>query len=428
MEYSIQKLDKSRKEIAMSFDSAEWDKHIEEAYKKNKHKFKLGGFRPGKVPFGVLVHRFGKEVFFDDAIDEALNAGYREILEQEKNFEPLGTPHVDIQECSEDGLKVVLAVDYYPEVVLGAYKGLKIEKEPCEVTEEEVTAALQREQENACRWLDVTDRAVQNGDRVILDYSGSINGVKFDGGTAEKQTLDIGSGMFIPGFEDRLVGMNLGEEKTIAVKFPENYGVENLKGKDADFAVKIHEIKLKDVPELDDEFAKDVSEFDTLAEYKADIKEKLLAMKKRNAEYAEENKLVEKIAEGSTVDLCDYLVEEEMDRLLDDFRMRLYQMQMRFEDYLQYSGQKVEDLRAERRPDAEKAVKSRLCIEAIIKAEQLSPTQEEIDTEIKKSADIEGKILDDYKKGMNEYEMGNIINRLMSDKLFKFLRENNTIA
>ena len=428
MEYSIQKLEKSKVEIALSVEGEEWTACIKEVYNQNKHQYKMEGFRPGKVPFNVLVKRYGVEVFFEDAIDYALNKYYGEILDKEKELEVIARPDVDIKAIDSDCMKAVLTVATYPEFELGQYTGLEIKKVVAKVKKEEIDAEITRVQEANCRWVDVTDRAVENGDKIILDYSGAIDGVKFEGGTAEKQPLDIGSGQFIPGFEEQLIGVKIGETKEVKVTFPQEYHAVDLAGKEAIFTCTVHEIKFKELPALDDEFAKDVSEFDTFAEYKASIKAKLTEAAKEKARYEEENKLVETLVKNTQIDIPDALIEDELDRMLAELEGRMSMYGLRFEDYLKYTGTTVEALKKERREDAVSSVHSRLVLEAIIKKENLNVTPEEFNAEIENLAKEADKDVEEYKKTLNQQMAASVMNKIMSDKLFDFLRKNNTIA
>jgi len=428
MEYSVQKLEKSRVEIALSVEKEEWDACIFEAYKKNKGHYKIEGFRPGKVPFSVIEKRYGKEVFFEDATDFALNKYYSQILTENKDLEPVSRPDVDIKEVSEDGMKVVLTIEVAPTFELPAYKGLTVEKTAVSVDEGDVEKELERRREQSCRWIDISDRAAAKGDRTVIDYSGSVDGVKFEGGTAEKQTLDLGSNSFIPGFEEQVIGMNPGESKDITVKFPEEYHAAELAGKDAVFAVTLHEVKVKELPALDDEFAKDVSEFDTLEEYKKSIRDKMVESATARAKFEDENKLIDAITASANIELPDSLIESEIDRLIEELKTRMSYSHIKIEDYLKYTGTTLEAIRAERKEDAAKAVKSRLILEKIIDAEKIDVSKEEFDDAVQKAADKAGKSLDDFKKTLGQQEYAHMINNLMSDKLFAFLLTNNTIA
>jgi|AGTN01.1.fsa_nt_gi trigger factor len=427
MEYSLQRLDKSRVEIALSIGKEEWDSAIREAYEKHKHSYKIDGFRPGKVPFNLIVNRYGKQFFYEDALDIAVGKAYSEIMGKEKGVEPLGKPDIDIGEVEEDGVKAVIATDVYPEVKLGEYKGLKFQKVPFEVTDADVERELNDKREASCRYIDVTERPAKTGDRVIIDYSGSVGGVKFDGGTAEKQTLDLGAGKFIPGFEAQVEGMKTGEEKDIAVTFPADYHADDLAGKEAIFHIKLHEIKLKELPAIDDEFAKDVSEFDSLEAYKADIKANLLKDAELKARYEEDDKIIETITESTAIDIPQTLIEEEIDRNIDDLGMRMSYSGYSLDAYLKSTNTTLEKLRDERREISAKNVKTRLVLEGIIKAEGLKIEKEELDAEVTKLAEKTNKTPEEYKKGMNEYDAGRIMNRLLGDKIFEYLRANNTI-
>ncbi|MEG2159140.1 MAG: trigger factor, partial [Clostridia bacterium] len=284
MKYTVDKLE-GKVVLNFSMTVAEWDEKMERAYDKNKHSYSEIGFRKGHVPRKVLEAKYGKGMFFEDALYDSANDGYRLALTEHDDIIPVASPSIEEKSISNDGglVKFALSVIVKPEVTLGKYKGLKIEKSKVEVSDEELETEIKKIQERNARLLEITDRAILEGDEVILDYSGSVNGVKFDGGTAEKQSLTIGSHTFIPGFEEQLIGLSIGDIKDISVKFPDEYFSEELKGKEAIFNVTIHEIKRKDLPLIDDEFAKDVSEFNTLVEYKEDIKANLLKDKQEKA-------------------------------------------------------------------------------------------------------------------------------------------------
>jgi len=426
MEYSIQNVSKTKLEIAFSVEKDLWEQDINSAYIKNKHRYVIEGFRKGKVPRSILENRYGVEFFYEDALDIALQKYYGEILDKEKNIRPIGQPEVDIQDISEEGLKVVLNLEVFPEVVLGAYKDLEIEQEKVEIKDEQVNAEVQRAQENACRWIDIDNRPVQDGDRVNLDYSGSVDGEKFEGGTAQGQSLTIGSKAFIPGFEEQLIGMSKGETKDINVSFPKEYHA-NLAGKDAVFTVKINEIQLKELPELDDDFAKDISDFDTLEEYKADISAKLLKHGTERAEMQAENKLLEAVVAGADVEAPESLIEAELDDMLQEMEQRFMYQGLKLEDYLKFSGQTIEKLREESKVEAEKSVKTRLVIEKIIETEDLQLKAEELDAKIEELAKAQDKTVEEYKKSADRNAITRVMNRMLSEKFFDFLKANNKI-
>lgn len=415
MEYSVQKLSKSKIEIAVNIEKEEWEKYIKDVYEKNKFKYSVEGFRKGKVPMSVLVNRYGKSFFFEDALDEAMDKSYSEIVEKE-NLHVITSPDVDLKNLGEDGTKFVITVIVKPEFELGQYKGLTFEKEPVAVTDEEVTAEMDRERESRARMIE-KDTAAENGDTVIIDYSGSIDGVKFDGGTAEKQPLELGSKTFIPGFEDQVIGMQKGEQKDIEVTFPEDYGSKDLAGKKAVFAITLHEVQKKELPEIDDEFVKDIDdELNTVDEWKEKIKSGILDKKAKNAEVKLENAIVEKIAENTEIEIPECMIEEELDYRIQDFENNLKQYGLKMADYLKYSNSSVEKMKDEQRDEATRNVKIRLVLEEICKKENLTVAPEEIQSKIE---GLQGK---DLQQAVNYYA-----NQLLTDKLLTFLKENNNI-
>ncbi|MCI5791035.1 MAG: trigger factor [Clostridiales bacterium] len=416
MEYSIQKLSKSKVEIAINVTKEEWAEDVKQAYEKNKYKYSLEGFRKGKVPMNVLINRFGKEFLYEDALDETLSKHYSEIIKND-NLEVVGDPDVDLKEVSEDGLKAVITVAVKPEFTLGQYKGLTFKKESTKVTAKEVQAVIDRELNNRARLVEKTEGEVVKGDTVVLDYSGSIDGVKFEGGTAEKQRLEIGSGAFIPGFEDQLIGMKAGESKDITVTFPKDY-TEDLAGKEAVFAITVHEIHSKELPVLDDEFVKDIDdELNTVAEWKAQIKKELAPKKEENAEAKLENDMIDAIVKNTEIEIPECMIEEELDYRIQELEHSMSQYGLKFEDYLKYTGTTVEDIKKEKREEAVKNIKSRLVIEAILKEEKIEVTPEELNAEFDK--------LDEKEK--NPQYMSYLANKLVIDKLFAFLKDNNEI-
>ncbi len=424
MEYSVKKLEKSRVEISVSLNKEDWQSYIKKAYEQNKHKFAVEGFRRGKVPFSLLVNRYGEEFFYEDAADIALSEEYGKILDKDK-INVVARPDVKIDKIDADGLAFVLTVAVYPEFELGQYTGLKLKKEVAEVTDAEIDAEISREQEGNCRWIDITDRAVQDGDKVVLDYSGSVDGVKFEGGTAEKYPLTIGSHQFIPGFEEQIIGKNIDEHFDVKVTFPDDYHAEDLKGKEAVFECVVHEIKVKELPALDDEFAKDLGEFDTFKEYKDDVKARLQKKAENEAQQKEDNALITAVVDGTTVDVPEAMVEDEIDRFIDNMKHSMAQYGLKYEDYLSYTGATEEGLRAERRAEAERDVKTSMVLEAIIKKENLIPTKEEFDEELKKNAEEVGKTPEEFAKTMDERTYNYMFTKLMDDKLFAYLRANN---
>lgn len=415
MEYSIQKLSKSKIEIAVNIEKEEWEKYIKDTYEKNKFKYSVEGFRKGKVPMSVLINRYGKSFFFEDALDDAMDKAYGEVIEKE-NLHVIASPDVELKSLGEDGTKFVITVIVKPEFELGQYKGLTFEKEQVTVSDEEVTAEMDRVRESRARMVE-KDTPAENGDTVIIDYSGSIDGVKFDGGTAEKQSLELGSGTFIPGFEDQVLGMKKEEQKDIEVTFPEDYGSKDLAGKKAVFAITVHEVQKKELPELDDEFVKDIDdELNTVDEWKEKIKAQILDTKAKNAEVKLENAIVEKVAENTEIEIPDAMIEEELDYRIQDFENNLKQYGLKMNDYLKYTNSSVEKMKEEQRDEAVRNVKIRLVLEEICKKENLTVTPEEIQSKI---------------QGIDEKQMQQAVNyyanKLLTDKLLTFLKENNDI-
>ncbi len=427
MNYTVEKLEKNKAKITVKVDAQDWQNALQKAYEKTKNKYQIGGFRKGHVPYKVLVNAYGVGVFFDDALDIILPQEYGKVLEQEKELDPVDTPEVGINAISDATLEFTLTVQCKPDFTLGKYTGLEIARDKVEVSEEEVQAEINAKLEEAGAWIPVVDRAAQNGDQVLIDYSGSVDGVKFDGGTAEKQTLTLGSGMFIPGFEEQVVGMNIGDQKDVNVTFPEEYHEKSLAGKQAVFAVKLHEINIKDVPTLDDESVKDISEFDTVEEYKASVKSKIEEKKNAEADSKLENDLIQKIADDSKVEIPQCMIEQQIDDMIQEFEQRLQYQGLNAKDYYKYTGMTQEKLRENYKEMAEKNVKLRLTLDALLKAVQVPVSDEEIDEKIADMANQAGKTFEEYKGYINEQYREYLRRDLITSKLFEYLKNNNTI-
>ncbi len=391
-------LESKKVKLEIKVDPETFEKGMQTSYLKNRKNIAIPGFRKGKVPRKVLERYYGEAILYEDAINEIFPDLYDDAV-KETGIEPVGRPDVDIVQIGE-GQDLILSaeVDVKPEVELGQYKGIEVEKVEVDVTEDEVDHQLEHLQEDNARWISIEDRSVQNGDMVILDYEGSVDGVAFDGGTAEQQTLEIGSDSFIPGFEEQLVGMNLEEERDINVSFPEEYHAEELKGKEAVFHVKIHEIKEKELPELDDDFAQDVSEFSTLDEYKADLMSKLQESAEQNAKNQMENQLISKITDNANVDIPDVMLEDEIDNMLRDMEMQMRYSGMNLQSYLQMTNTSMEDLRAEYKDSAYNRVKTQLVLEAITKAEEIIVSDEDREAEYQNLAKQYKQEVDEIKK------------------------------
>lgn len=426
MNYTIEKGNGEVK-INFALSAKEWDDCIEKAYLKNKSKYSVPGFRKGHVSRKMIEKMYGEGVFFDDAFNDAFYDAYSKALNENEEIFPVDEPKVDIDGVNDDGVAFHATVTVKPEVTLGDYKGIKLDKVEYNVTVDDVQAEIDRARKQAGRRVEVTDRAVENGDIVNLDYSGSADGVKFDGGTAQGQELVIGSGSFIPGFEDGMVGMNVGETKDITVKFPENYHAENLAGKDAVFTVTVNKIEKEELPELNDEFAKEVSKFDTLDEYRADVEKRLTEENTRRADAENENKLVEAIVNNASVEIPSCMIEHQLDHIVEEMRYRLSYMYrgMKLEDYLKYTSGTIEELREARKADAERDVKTRLTLEAIVKAENLDVTDAEVEAEIVRMAQAQGKSADELKKHVDARQTEYIRNDILSKKLLTLLKDAN---
>lgn len=428
MKYTFEKAEKSTIKIDVKLTAGEWNEAIDKAYEKTKGRYSMPGFRKGKVPKHLLESTYGKGIFYEEAINQAFPKYYTEILEKETSIEAVAAPEIDVKKVDDKGLELIAIVAVRPEVKLGDYKGITFKKVEYNVKDEDIEAELNRLRERNSRMVTVEGRSVENGDTVIIDYSGSVDGVKFEGGTAEKQTLVIGSGMFIPGFEEQLIGMNVGEERDINVKFPEEYHAENLKGKDSVFHIKLHEIKKKELPELTDDFIKDSVGAESLEAYKAEVRARL---EKQNADRAEreiEDAIVKKISENATVEIPDALIEMQIDRMVEEMNYRLSYQGLKLEDYLKYVGKSIEDYRNEYKPQAEGIVKSQLVIEKIISDEKIEATDADVEARIEEMAKAQGREVPDLKKNMQARQLDYVKNEIVIKKLFDFLKSANVIA
>ncbi len=417
---SFEKLEGNKVKLGMTISAEDFDKAVDKAYLKLRKTITVPGFRKGHAPKGVIEKAYGWYVFVDDAFDEAYPAVY-EAAVKEHDVKPVDRPDITIL-SAEKGEDVAFeaVVTVMPEVSLGQYKGIEVEKQEYNVTDEMVNAEIERERENVARMIDV-ERPVENGDEVELDYSGTVNGVKFEGGTAEHQTLVIGSGMFIPGFEEQMIGMNVGEEKDLNVKFPDEYHSDELKGKDAVFHVKVHAVRVKELPEADDEFAKDVSEFNTIAELRDHKKEELEKKAMNEAKAKKENDVIEKAVANATVDIPDVMIDRQADRMLNDIRYRLSMQGISLEDYCKYTGTKTEVMKAEMKNEAERRVKTQLVLDAIMKAEGIKAENDEVDKKIDEyCAQFDDKA-EEFKAKLNEDDKAYFEDQVLLDKTINML-------
>lgn len=427
MNYTIEE-SKGEVKISFTLDAKEWDDSLNKAYIKNKSRFNIPGFRKGHATRKMIEKMYGEGVFFDDAFNDAFYEAYSKALGEHEEIFPVDDPKVDIDGIDENGVKFHAVVTVKPEVTLGEYKGIKVDKVEYNVTADDVNAEIDRARKQASRKVEVEDRAVENGDIVNLDYSGSVDGVKFEGGTASNQELTIGSHAFIPGFEEQMVGMTVGETRDLNVPFPTDYHAKELAGKDSVFTVTVNKILKEEMPELNDEFAKDVSKFDTLAEYKADVEKRLQEGNDRRANAENENALIEAVTATSSVEIPQCMIDSQIDYLVRDMEYRLMYMYqgMKLEDYLKYTGSNMEELRKSKAEEAKRDVKIRLVLEAIVKAENLDVTDAELDAELARIAESAGKSVEEYRKGVDDRQLSYIKNDLLMKKLIEFLKANNT--
>ena len=422
---TMEKLEGSKVKLTIEVSAEQFEAATQKAYQKAGKWFNVPGFRKGKAPRKVIENMYGPLAFFDDAFDIVYPEAYQAAI-AEQGVEPVDRPDVSIETLPEGETPLVfsLVVAVKPEVELGAYKGIEVEKRAYNVTDDEVDAAIAQLQEGVARMVDV-DRPVENGDTVNLDYSGSVDGVKFDGGTAQGQTLTIGSGQFIPGFEEQMVGMAVGEEKDIEVTFPEEYHAENLAGKKAVFAVKVNGIQVKELPTLDDEFAKDVSEYDTLEALRDAKRQELLEQAEKNAKIQKENDVVRKAVENATVEVPDAMVERQIDSFLQDMGYRLQMQGISLEDYLKYTNTEISALRDQYRADAALRVKSQLVLEAISKAEAIEATPEEIGDKVAEYAKQFGNMtVEDFEKNLQADDRQYFADQVVVEKTLALLVEN----
>ena len=423
MSVQVEKLEKNMAKLTVEVPAENVEKAIQGAYNKMKKSINIPGFRKGKAPRQLIEKMYGKEVFYNDAIDAMLPSAYSDAVE-ECGEEIVSHPQIDVVQI-ESGKPFVFTatVAVKPAVELGEYKGIQVEKAPIEVKDEEIEAQITKEREANSRTVTVDDRAVAQGDIVTLDFEGFVDGVAFEGGKGENYDLTIGSNTFIPGFEDQLVGAEIGKELDVNVTFPEEYGAKELAGKEAVFKCKVNGIKVKELPAVDDEFAKDVSEFDTLDEYKADIKAKLLKEKEDEAARAKEDAVIGKIIEGAKMEIPDAMVEYQTRQMLDEFAQRIQSQGISLDQYFQFTGLTEEKYMEEMKPRALQNIQSRLVLEAVAQAENLVAEEADIEEEIKKMADMYKMEADKIKELLGERQMEEMKKDIAVQKAAKLVAE-----
>lgn len=404
MSLQVEKLEGNMAKLTIEASAEDFEAAIEKAYQKNKNKLSVPGFRKGKVPRKMLEKMYGKDIFFEDAANYVIPTAYAKAVD-ECTEEIVSQPKIDVVQMEADKPFIFTAeVALKPEVTLGKYKGVEVEKADTNVTDEEIDAAINKERESNARTITVEDRGVQNGDMTVLDFEGFVDGVAFEGGKGENYPLTIGSNTFIPGFEEQLIGAEIDKEVEVNVTFPEDYQAEELAGKPAVFKCTIKEIKEKELPEPDDEFASEVSEFDTLAEYREDVKKQLTEQKEENAKNEKEDKVVEAIIADAQMDIPEAMIETQQRQMMDDFAQRLRMQGLSIDQYFRFTGLDRETLLGQMKPQAETRIKSRLVLEAVAKAENIQASEEEYQEELKKMADAYRMELDKLTEMVGEFE------------------------
>ena len=421
---SVEKKDNNIVVISLEASPEEFKDALQKSFNKNKNRFQIPGFRKGKAPFKLVKQYYGEGVLYDDAIDYVVNPAYTEAI-KEHDLKVVSRPELDIQEIGDDkGIKYTITVTVKPEVELGQYEGVEAEYRFNAPSDETVEAELKRLQDRNGRMVPVEGRAVENGDTVTIDYEGFVDGVAFEGGKDEGHDLKIGSNSFIPGFEEQLIGHNIDEEFPITVTFPEDYHAENLKGKEATFQIKLHAIKVKELPELDDDFAKDVSEFDTLDEYKADILKTQKEQAEKSAQERFENEVVRVVAENAKVDIPECMVDTEIDSMIDEQNYRMRSQGLDLNMYLKYMGQTMEEYRAGIRTMAETRVRTQLVLEACGKAMNIEATDADVDAKLEEMSKQYGMELDQLKTLVGDNEKESMKKDLAIEKAIALIMDN----
>ena len=421
MSLQVEKLENNTAKLTIEVEASKFDKAIQKAYQKNKNKFNIPGFRKGKVPYAMVEKMYGAAVFYEDAANELISGAYAQAAE-ESGLEIVARPEINVTQI-EKGKPFIFEAEVTtkPEVKLGKYKGIKVEKADVTVTDEEVAEELDKVKEQNARLVAADDKAVEDGDQTTIDFEGFVDGVAFEGGKGEDYPLTIGSHSFIDTFEEQLIGKKVGEEVEVNVTFPENYQAKELAGKPAMFKVTIKEIKVKEYPELDDDFAQDVSEFDTLDEYKEDIKKNLTEKKEKEAEAEKESKVIEAIVNDAEMDIPEKMVEAQAEQLLAEFAQNIALQGISFEQYLQFTGATVDQMKEQVKPQAQARVESSLVLEAVVKAENIEATEEEVEEEIKEMAGRYNMEADKLKGLLTDSDKENLKKDICARKAAKFV-------
>ncbi len=421
MSLQVEKLEKNTAKLKIEVPAEQFSQAIRNAYNKNKGRFSIPGFRKGKAPFEMVKKMYGVEMFFEDAANEVIDASYQEAM-KESGLDIVSRPTVTVEQIEEGKpLLYDAVVAVRPEVTLGEYKGVEVKKAKAEVTDEDVEQELTREREKNSRLITVEDRGVEDGDRVTIDFDGYVDGERFEGGKGEDYPLTIGSHTFIDTFEEQLIGKTLGEECEVNVTFPAEYHVENLKSKPALFKVKVKEIQKKELPELNDEFASEVSDFDTLEEYKNSLREKLLKEKKTAAAAANEDHVIEKVIENASMEIPDQMIDEEVTGMLNEYARRLRSQGLELEQYMELTGMTVEKFGEQMKPNAEKRIRTRLMLEAVVKAEGIEADDEAVEAQLDRMASSYKMEKEQLKGMLGEEQLAQIKEDLAVQEAVDFL-------
>ena len=424
MSLQVEKLEKNMAKLTVEVPAEQFEAALKTSYNKNKNKFNIPGFRKGKAPQAMIEKMYGVGVFYEDAVDEAINASYPDAA-KESGLEIVSRPEISIEQVEKGKSFIYVAtVATKPEVTLGEYKGIEVEKAKPEVTDADVEAELKKVQEQNSRLVSVEDRAVADGDQTVIDFEGFVDGKAFEGGKAEDYTLVIGSHSFIDTFEDQLIGKNIGEDVEVNVTFPAEYHAAELAGKPATFKVKIKEIKMKELPELNDEFASEVSEFETLAEYKADVKGRLEERKAKAAREAKEAAVIEEIIKDSDMEIPEAMIETQQRQMIDEFAQRIQMQGLTLEQYFQFTGASYDQMIEQVKPQAEKRIQSRLVLEAVAAAEKIEATEEDYEEELKSMAEAYQMEVDKVKELLPEKSVQQIKEDIAVKKAAEFVVDN----
>lgn len=424
MSLQVEKLEKNMAKLTVEVPASDLEKALQSAYMKQRKKINLPGFRKGKVPRQMIEKMYGAEIFYEDAANELIPKAYSDAYD-ESGLDIVSRPTIDVVQIEKGKPFIFTAeVALKPEVTLGEYKGLAVDKVSTRVTQKEVEEKIREEAEKNARTVTIEDRAVQDGDEVILDFEGFVDGEAFEGGKGENYPLTIGSGSFIPGFEEQLVGAEAEKEVEVKVTFPEDYHAEDLKGKEAVFKCTVHEIKAKELPEIDDEFAAEVSEFDTLDEYKADVKSKIKEQKAADGKRKQEDQVVEQAIENASYEIPDAMVDTQADQMANEFAQRIQSQGLTMEQYFQFTGMTAEKMMEELKPQAVKRIETRLVLEAVAKAENIEISDEKLDEELKKMADTYNMEVEKLKEFMGDNEKKQMKEDMAVQEAITFLVEN----